>query len=64
MLCLLWNNDGGPNGGLSSLAILMEWMTTEGELLKYKGADDNKGEMKAKIAAHLFGFAFAQEYHG
>ena len=31
----------------------MEWMTTEGELLKYKGADDNKGETKAKIAARL-----------
>ncbi|MGH7955231.1 MAG: hypothetical protein ACREOZ_04650 [Gloeomargaritales cyanobacterium] len=53
---IMWQNDGSHEGN-SSIAILVDWLTTEGNYTRYKGVDKYSGMKKGMIAKGI-----AEEY--
>ncbi|TYZ66706.1 hypothetical protein PybrP1_001664 [[Pythium] brassicae (nom. inval.)] len=49
-----WNNDG-PHDGVSSLNVLLDWITTHGNYDKWRRGDKNSGETKAVLASQIAG---------
>ncbi|KAG6961983.1 hypothetical protein JG687_00007393 [Phytophthora cactorum] len=47
-----WHNDG-PDDSVSSLTILLDWLTTEGNYNKWRGGDKQSGETKASQSVKL-----------
>ncbi|KAF1785365.1 hypothetical protein GQ600_1493 [Phytophthora cactorum] len=47
-----WHNDG-PDDSVSSLRVLLDWLTTEGNYNKWRGGDKQSGETKAVLAAQI-----------
>ena len=48
----LWDKDG-IDGGKSSLSVLLEWLTTEGNYRKWKGGDKQSGKTKETICSEI-----------
>ncbi|MGH3056007.1 MAG: hypothetical protein ACRDL7_13620, partial [Gaiellaceae bacterium] len=49
---IMWHNDGS-NESNSSNAILIDWLTTEGNYSRYKGGDKFSGQRKGMIAKSI-----------
>ncbi|KAF1782941.1 hypothetical protein GQ600_15049 [Phytophthora cactorum] len=47
-----WHNDG-PDDSVSSLSVLLDWLTAEGNYNKWRGGDKQSGETKAVLAAQI-----------
>ncbi|TYZ64515.1 hypothetical protein PybrP1_010697 [[Pythium] brassicae (nom. inval.)] len=47
-----WNNDK-PHDGVSSLSVLLDWITTHGSYDKWRGGDKTSGETKAILASQI-----------
>ncbi|RLN81694.1 hypothetical protein BBJ28_00025167, partial [Nothophytophthora sp. Chile5] len=47
-----WNNDG-PSEEVSSLSVLLDWLTTEGNYSKWRGDDNNSRETKTILAGQI-----------
>ncbi|EFP77543.2 uncharacterized protein PGTG_03499 [Puccinia graminis f. sp. tritici CRL 75-36-700-3] len=50
---VLWDKDGGPNG-LSSIRILLDWLTIDGNYQRWRG-DTKSGSTKAALANEILG---------
>jgi hypothetical protein len=50
-----WHNDGPIDGppSVNSLAILIEWLTVEGNFAKWKGGDRHSGVTKAVLSNQI-----------
>ncbi|KAG3154152.1 hypothetical protein PI126_g9774 [Phytophthora idaei] len=47
-----WQNDG-PDDSVSSLSVLLDWLTTEVNYNKWRGGDKQSGETKVVLAAQI-----------
>ncbi|GMG16899.1 unnamed protein product [Phytophthora fragariaefolia] len=50
----MWHNDG-PNDSVSSLSVILDWITTQGNYKRWRGGDKQSGETKNAIAAQISG---------
>jgi hypothetical protein len=48
----MWHNDG-PDSTVSSLSILLDWLTTEGNYTRWRGGDKHSGETKTVLASQI-----------
>ncbi|TYZ68476.1 hypothetical protein PybrP1_011090 [[Pythium] brassicae (nom. inval.)] len=48
-----WNNDG-PHDGVSSLRVLLDWITTDGKY-KWRRGDKTSGDTQAVLASQIVG---------
>ncbi|KAG1699962.1 hypothetical protein DVH05_012398 [Phytophthora capsici] len=49
---VLWHNDG-PTPDVSSISVLMDWLTDGNNYSRYRGGDSQTGETKATIAGEV-----------
>lgn len=47
-----WNNDG-PNDSISSMSVLLDWLTTHGNYARWRGGENLTGETKAVLASQI-----------
>ncbi|TYZ58418.1 hypothetical protein PybrP1_004250 [[Pythium] brassicae (nom. inval.)] len=52
--CTRWINDG-PHDEVSSLSVLLDWITIHGNYDKWRGGDKNSGETKDVLASQIEG---------
>ncbi|GMF41588.1 unnamed protein product [Phytophthora fragariaefolia] len=53
--CTRWNNDG-PTEEVSSLSVLLDWLTTEGSYARWRGGDSHSWETNAALATQIATF--------
>jgi hypothetical protein len=49
---LLWTNDG-PNANVTSLQVLLDWMTMPGNYNRFTGGTGQRGETKQTVVVEI-----------